>query len=160
MTTTLEDRLKGTAMPWIPDPEKAKKFDRDSCQLNPLIGVAVDHFRRLNFRGDGEYDCIVLNVEGVGDVAVHCQATVLASQMHAARPKPGEKVGVIWNGEKTGSSGTSYTDYRVVVEREPSGDFNWADGGSHGEFHTQPPEPEEQKNPAAKTDEDYSDIPF
>jgi hypothetical protein len=147
--TTIEERLAGGAsLPWIPDPDRAAKYERDSCSLNPLVGVAVDHFRRENYRQDGEIDVVVLNVDGVGDVAVHCQATVLASQMHAARPKPGERVGVQWFGEKVGASGVSYTDYRVVVDRERGSDFSWSDGPARDdEFQTQPPPENAPDNP-------------
>jgi len=125
--STLEDRLNGSGgVPWIPDPSKAEKYDKDSCGLNPLIGTAVDHYRRQNFMGDGEYDVLVLSVADVGDVAVHCQPTVLANEMRSARPRPGEKVGVKWLGERQGAN-RSYAAYKVVVERAAGGDFNWGD---------------------------------
>jgi len=154
MSTTLEDRLNGaSAMPWIPDPAKAEKYERESCQLNPLIGVAVDHFRRTNFMEDGEYDVIVLNVEGVGDVAVHCQPTVLANEMHQSKPRPGEKVGVKWLGERVGARQT-YQAYKVVVERAAGGSFNWTDSGE--------PEPVVRSEPEAEfvTPKGDDDIPF
>jgi hypothetical protein len=121
----------GSAIPWIPDPEAAAKYDKDSCSENPLVGIAVDHYRRTNFNGDGEYDVVVLTCDINGkktDVAIHCQPTVLADQMRKARPRGGEEVGVVYNGKKPGTRGNDYGDYRVVVEREASGDFAWSAG--------------------------------
>ena len=129
--STLEERLQGgSSMPWIPDPAKAAKYENPSYNEQVVIGIAVDHFTRENFNQDGEYDVLILNVEGVGDVAIHCQSTVLANQMHAARPVPGERVGVAYKGERTGSRGIAYHDYVVKVDRESGGSFAWADGRS------------------------------
>jgi hypothetical protein len=164
MGTSLEDRLNGaTAMPWIPDPAKAEKYEHDSCNLNPLIGIAVDHYRRPNFMGDAEYDVLVLNVEGVGDVAVHCQPTVLANEMHQSKPRPGERVGVKWLGEKTGANRT-YTAYKVVVERGPGGTFSWTDSGEPEPVAAKP-EPESGFGRSTFVDPDApveakDDIPF
>lgn len=162
MSSSLEDRLNSdtVAIPWIPDPEKAAKYDKESCALNPLIGTAVDHFRRTNFRGDGEYDVVVLNVEGVGDVAVHCQATVLSNEMRDARPRPGEKVGVRWLGMVQGTN-QEYAAYKVIVERDSAGGFNWG-VSSDGGLDDQPEAQREQRAPLADgppppTDDD---IPF
>lgn len=127
--STLEERLQGgSSMPWIPQQDKAAKYDNPSYNEQVVIGIAVDHFTRPNFNDDGEYDVVVLNVEGVGDVAIHCQSTVLANQMHAARPVPGERVGVAYKGERTGARGVAYHDYVVKVDRERGGSFAWADG--------------------------------
>jgi hypothetical protein len=159
--TTLEDRLSGSGgIPWIPDPEKAEKFDGVSCQRNPLIGIAVDHYRRANFMGDGEYDVLVLSVDEVGDVAIHCQPTVLANEMRHARPKPGERVGVKWLGERQGTS-RSYTAYKVVIERETGTDFNW--GPESQAPIVAPPVQSyqtEQEPPRRQVDQDDSSIPF
>ena len=122
------ERLQGGGeIPWIPDPANAEKYGKPCCQINPLIGVAVGHSRRTNFRQDGEYDVVILNVKGVGDVAVHCQATVLGNQMREARPKGGEEVGVQYLGLVKSASGTEYQNYKVVVDREVGGEFAWAD---------------------------------
>jgi hypothetical protein len=146
MVSSLEERLaSGSPIPWIPDPEKAQKYGHPSCQVNPLLGIAVDHFRRTNYRGDGEYDVVVLDAAGIGAVAVHCQSTVLANEMREQQPKPGERVGVRWNGNKTGSSGVEYADYTVVVEREPGGDFAWTDSS------VTPPAPTPDAQQAAAT---------
>jgi hypothetical protein len=125
-----------------------------------VLGVAVDHYRRENFMGDGYYDVVVLNVDGVGDVAVHCQPTVLSNEMRQARPKPGEKVGVKWLGEKQGAKNT-YAAYKVVVERNAGGTFDWGDGtatadteGQTGSWRTG-----EDPDPAPQID-DEGDIPF
>lgn len=130
--SSIRERLQGgSAIPWIPDPEAAAKYDKDSCSENPLVGIAVDHYRRTNFNGDGEYDVVVLTCDINGkktDVAIHCQPTVLADQMRKARPRGGEEVGVVYNGKKPGTRGNDYGDYRVVVEREASGDFSWSAG--------------------------------
>jgi hypothetical protein len=124
------ERLQGGGeIPWIPDPAKAEQYGKPSCQLNPLIGNAVNHYRRDNFRQDGQYDVIVLLVENVGEVAVHCQPIVLANQMRAAKPKPGEEVGCQFIGMQKSASGTEYANYKVVVDRAVEGDFDWADQG-------------------------------
>jgi hypothetical protein len=164
---TLLDRLQGgDAIPWIPDPAKAAKYEKDSCQLNPLIGIAVNHTRRTNFRGDGEYDVVTLLVEGVGEVAVHCQPTVLANQMREARPKQGEQVGCLWSGEKVGASGTSYAGYKVVVERVAEGSFDWADAEEPNRvvYDTpKAPDPQPQsppKDPAWPNATSEDEIPF
>ncbi len=167
--STLEERLQGgSSMPWIPDPAKAAKYENPSYNEQVVIGIAVDHFTRENYMGDGFYDVVVINVEGVGDVAIHCQATVLASQMHAARPKPGERVGVAYKGERAGGKGPSgtYSDYTVKVERELGGDFAWADGGVDESYQEPQPEPtppeptfpsQQETAPAAPV---LDDIPF
>lgn len=128
--STIEERLNGAgAAPWIPNPENAKKWleggtDRMCYSENPVIGTAVDHFSRdTDF---GTYDVLVLNVEGHGDVAVHCRGAVLTNEMHAARPRYGERVGVKLTGEGEGSKG-KYPIYKVVVERERGGEFGWSD---------------------------------
>lgn len=124
---SVRDQLNAApAIPWIPDPAKAAAYDKDSCQENPLVGIAVDHYRRTNFRGDGEYDVLVLNVDGVGHVSVHCQPTVLANAMREAKPTPGEEVGVVWKGEQISANGTKYALYQVVVDRA-NRSFNWSD---------------------------------
>jgi hypothetical protein len=122
------ERLQGGGeIPWIPDEAKAVAYGKPYCGLNPLIGKAVGHYRRDNFRQDGQYDVVVLLVEGVGAVAVHCQATVLANQMRDARPKGGEEVGVQYLGMTTSAAGTPYANYKVVVDREVGGEFDWSD---------------------------------
>ena len=66
--TTLEERLEGPgAQPWIPDPANAKKWkdggdERTCCELNPIFGIAVDHYTRET--DYGTYDVLVLNVPG------------------------------------------------------------------------------------------------
>lgn len=141
--SSLEERLEGQgARPWIPDPAKAAEYNGDSVQINPLIGVFVDHSTRANFKGDGVYDVVTLLVEGVGEVAVHCQATVLASQMHQARPVFGETVGVKWLGTVQRHGQADYTNYVVRVDRaQKGGAVQWADGGS---VPAAPPAPPEQ----------------
>jgi hypothetical protein len=127
--STIEERLSGPgATPWIPDEENAKKWlaggeERTVYSVNPVIGMAVDHYTRDT--AYGIYDVLVLNVEGFGDVAVHCRGTVLQNEMTAARPKYGERVGVKLTGEGEGARG-KYPVYKVVVERERGGDFAWS----------------------------------
>lgn len=158
--TTIEDRLNGPgAQPWIPDPANAKKWldggdDRTCYQENPIIGTAVDHYTRET--DYGPYDVLVLNVEGVGDVAVHCRGTVLQNEMRATRPAYGEKVGVKLTGEGEGTRG-KYPIYKVVVEREAGGEFTWlgADPAPSGSR----PSREEQRGQAPAPAED-DDIPF
>lgn len=145
--TSMEDRLERSAAPWIPDPANAQKYlaggeDREAYQQNPIIGTAVDHFtRETDF---GVYDVLVLNVEGYGDVAVHCMHTVLKNEMDNARPAYGEKVGIKLTGEGEGARG-KYPIYKVVVEREQSREFNWA-GGPQQPRQQEQPIPERQVN--------------
>lgn len=128
--STIEERLNGAgAAPWIPNPENAEKWlaggeDRTCYRENPVIGTAVDHFSRDT--DYGTYDVLVLNVEGVGDVAVHCRGAVLTNEMLSARPRYGERVGVKLTGEGEGKMG-KYPVYKVVVEREQGGEFGWSD---------------------------------
>jgi hypothetical protein len=159
--STLEDRLNGLGgIPWIPDPEKAAKYEKDSCGLNPLIGVAVDHYRRENFAGDGHYDVLVLNVPEVGIVDVHCAPTVLANEMKHWKPQPGERVGVKWLGEKKGANRT-YTAYKVAVEREVGAQFDWGADPADDQS-VQAKQGEFPSGGAARTDPgpEDSDIPF
>lgn len=144
--STLEERLQGgSSVPWIADAAKAAKWRSEGrdCYSEPVVvGIAIDHFTRTNFNGDGVYDVVVLEVEGVGEVAIHCGPTVLANQMSAARPKPGEKVGVAYKGLVQRAGQPDYHAYVVKVERELGGDFAWADGGEEQSFQPEPkPEP-------------------
>jgi hypothetical protein len=163
--SSIEERLAGetTAIPWIPDPAKAAKYGKDFNGDNPLIGIAVNHFRRANFRNDGEYDVLVLRLADNSEVAVHCQATVLSNEVRGARPRAGEKVGIKYLGMIQGAN-QEYAAYKVEVEREEGGEFNWgasSDGGF--EEPRQRPEPQQQaapqdtERPPAPTDDD---IPF
>lgn len=165
--STLEERLAGGARkPWIPNPERAAKYDGDSVQNNPLIGVFVDHETRTNFNQDGEYDVVVLEVDGVGEVAVHCQSTVLANQMHRARPVFGERVGVQYLGEVERQGAPNYSNYVVRVDRAMNGGaVRWADSGYDTEPAAPPPPPaavaspvSNQFIPQASASDD--DIPF
>jgi len=169
----LEDRLEGAgAVPWIPDPAKAEKYGKEFNGTNPLIGVFVDHYRRENFRQDGFYDVVVLMVEGVGEVAVHCQATVLANQMHEARPVFGERVGVKYLGERVSAGGTAYSDYKVKVDRQRGGQVQWADAPEPPPAPVADPAPQVAAAPAAAAASpvsgqdaqaphyDYDGIPF
>lgn len=146
--STLEERLQGgSSQPWIADAAKAAKWrseGRDCYSEQVVVGKAIDHFTRTNFNGDGVYDVVVLEVEGVGEVAIHCGPTVLANQMTAARPKPGERVGVAYKGLVQRAGQPDYHAYVVKVERELGGDFAWADGGHEETF-----QPEAKPEPAA-----------
>lgn len=128
--STLEQRLQGnSSLPWIPVPEKAKKFRADGRDCNSdetVIGVVVDHFTRDNWRGDGKIDVVVLALDAGGEVAIHCGPTVLANQMRSAAPAFGEKIGVKYLGERTSAGGAEYHDYRVVTERKAGGVIRWA----------------------------------
>ena len=162
------ERLQGGGeIPWIPDPAQAEKYAKPCCQLNPLIGIAVGHSRRTNFRQDGQYDVLLLNVQGVGDVAVHCQATVLGNQMREARPKAGEEVGVQYLGLVMSASGTQYQNYKVVVDREVGGEFAWADEEERTSHQVVSHTPAPYQAPAAQTQttsapaaSTMDDIPF
>lgn len=157
--STIEDRLNGPgAMPWIPDAENAKKWlaggdDRNCYTENPVIGIAVDHYvRETDY---GPYDVLVLNVPEIGDVAIHCRGTVLQNEMNSARPRAGERVGVKLTGEGEGSRG-KYPIYKVVVEREKAGEFNWGNATPAPE-----PQPASQAQSATTSVADTDDdIPF
>jgi hypothetical protein len=151
--STLEERLAGGARkPWIPNPDRAAKYDGDSVQNNPLIGIFVDHETRTNFNQDGEYDVVVLEVEGVGEVAVHCQSTVLANQMHRARPVFGERVGVQYLGEVERQGAPNYSNYVVRVDRAMNGGaVRWADSPSDPDPVPAAPPPAAVASPVANS---------
>ena len=169
MSSTLEQRLQGnSSLPWIPDAAKAAKFradGRDCISDETVIGVVVDHFTRDNFRGDGKIDVVVLALDAGGEVAIHCGPTVLANQMKSAAPAFGEKIGVKYLGERKGSSGSDYHDYRVVTERKSGGTIHWAGSPDEVADYVEPaPVRHEYQAPADTAGgsglADLSDIPF
>ena len=166
--STLEERLAGntSSIPWIPDPAKAEKYRGEGKDCNSddtLIGVVVDHFTRSNFRGDGLIDVIVLALDGGGEVAVHCGPTVLASQMLAARPEFGDRIGVKYLGERSGrGGGASYIDSRVVTDRKAGGQIRWAGGSDEGASYVEPAKQEVRHESTAggTSSQDDDGIPF
>lgn len=159
--STLEDRLQGSSsIPWIPDAADAAKFRKDGRECNSdemVIGVVVDHFTRPNFRQDGLIDVIVLATDK-GEVAIHCQATVLANQMRSAAPAFGDTIGAKYLGERKSGSGTTYKDYRVVTERRAGGQIHWAGQGDPIAEPT--PDKPEYQTPAVGGNQTEEDIPF
>lgn len=153
--STLEDRLQGnsSSVPWIPQAEKAEKYRAGGKDCNSdemLIGTVVDHFTRDNFNGDGKIDVIVLLTDA-GEVAIHCGPTVLANQMRSAAPAFGEKIGVKYLGERTGSGPKPYHDYRVVTDRSKGGRIHWAGEPEEVADYVEPAPVRHEFQPAASS---------
>lgn len=165
--SNLEDRLQGPgSVPWIPDAQKAASYRAQGKDCNSdetLIGVVVDHFTRDNFNGDGKIDVIVLALDGGGEVAIHCSATVLANQMRSAAPAFGERIGVKYLGVRTGSGPKPYHDFKVVTDRRQGGQIHWAGQPDPVADYVDPPRQEIRHEPTPQGSamlDDGSDIPF
>lgn len=112
---SLEDRLEsGLPSAWRPDQEGP----------DTLIGTVVDI--QVGSSDYGTYPIVVIrNDEGV-EKAIHGFHSVLQNELKKHRPNIGERVGVKYQGEITPKSGgRPYKGYRVVVEREAGGSFDW-----------------------------------
>jgi hypothetical protein len=152
------------SLPWIPNEAAREKYeksgDKTACGLASITGPVVDYGTRDRYEGDGQYDVITLDVDGVGRVAIHCQATVLERQMHAARPfKFGDVLTVNYLGEVTGKNDRAYHNYQVLTEREVGGEIQWADGFGEKQQVAAPPI-RTGEVPAPSAPETDDDIPF
>lgn len=153
---------------WIPNDENRAKYTEKNGEeaasgTNPIEGIFVDHSTRENFNKDGEYNVVTLDVEGEGHVDVHCQKTVLANEMLAAKPNFGEVVTVWYGGEKDSKTAgrAAYSIFKVRVKRELGGSPNWAGSSEDEPVHTvyQQPAPAAAQTSAPAPDPDQ-DIPF
>jgi len=165
--STLEERLAGnsSSIPWIPQADKAQKFragGKDCNSDDTLIGTVVDHFTRDNFNGDGKIDVVVLSLDGGGEVAIHCSATVLANQMRSAAPTFGERIGVKYLGTVSRQGVPDYHDFKVVTDRAKGGAIRWAGSGEEVADYVEPQRQEVRHEATAggTTPPDDDEIPF
>lgn len=92
---------------------------------------------------EGEYPIIVLENEETGeDVSVHCFHRTMISQLAKENPNIGDRLGIVFKGERKGAKRT-YKDFRVKVER-PEGSRSFSDvaGAIRQEASDATPEPE------------------
>lgn len=155
------------SLPWIPNDAAREKYeaggDKQAVGEKSIKGPVVDYGTRDRYDGDGTYDVVTLDVNGVR-VAIHCQATVLERQMHAARPfKFGDVLTVNYLGEVTGRNDRPYHNYQVLSEKEIGGEIQWADGYGNGPASPAPAPVRTGEVPASSPpsgDMPDSDIPF
>jgi len=109
----LEDSADSTEIPdtWRPAPgdyldgELVRVVEAPSGSTGQLVPVA--HIR---------------NQQSGETLAVWLTHHVLRDKWQAAAPQPGERVGIVYQGEQTSSSGRTYKKYRLEVDRTPEQD--------------------------------------
>lgn len=82
---------------------------------------AVGILRELTLRDSdyGEpYPVVTIEKADGSEVVVHGYHSVLKNRLLELDPRPGDQLGIKCLGTRTGKSGTSYMDYRVVIERD------------------------------------------
>ena len=89
-----------------------------------LIGLLVRRDERTNQYGS--YPILTVRDDNGDDLAWHAQRTVGRSQVEKTDPQPGDRVGIVFQGKKTGRNGP-YFGYRVVVERGDAEQLDLAD---------------------------------
>jgi len=140
MSTTLEDRLNADfATAWKPDPDGL------------LIGEVVELSERDG--GFGSYPIITVKQDDGELLAFHAYHTVAASQLAAARPAIGARIGIRYKGKIDGG-GThgSYHGYRIVTDHPAGTSIDWSKYGEAAE------QPADQGPARPATDDD--DCPF
>jgi hypothetical protein len=90
-----------------------------------LIGEVAALSRRTGDYGD--YPIVTVRQDDGAELAWHAYHHVGRTQLGEQRPKVGERIGVKYCGQREGAGGTSYHDYKLIIERQRRDDF-WASG--------------------------------
>ena len=101
---SIQDRLNR-------ETETAKLEDGES-----VIGTLLDLALRDSDYGD-PYPVVTLETSDGREVDVHGYHSVLRNRLLELDPRPGDQLGIKCLGKRTSKAGTSYVDYRVVIER-------------------------------------------
>jgi hypothetical protein len=122
----------------------------------------------------GEYEpypIITIVDEGGEPVAVHAFHDVLRNELAKLQPEVGDRLVVVYRGQKEGRSGSRYHSYAVETPDRPPPPFDWGMFGGDASREEQPPPPEQTELPeswkpsesdAPKEQEDPADddLPF
>lgn len=110
-SASMQERLlKEGAEGWTPEPG------------DTLIGV-VDSIKASQPNEYGIYPIVTLVLEDNSMVAVHCFHSILKGRLLEKRPAPGERIAILYSGEKESKKADSrgvkrtYHNYAVVVDR-------------------------------------------
>jgi hypothetical protein len=107
----LDAMVQVDAEPWMP-----KSGDR-------LFGVVLG-VETADYSEYGEYPIVFIQTPDGTEVAFHAFHTVAKTAILRADPRPGNRIGIMYKGQKEGSGGNGkndYENYRVVV-RPPRDD--------------------------------------
>jgi hypothetical protein len=103
-----------------------------------LIGEVVEIGQRNGY-DDRPYPIITVRQDDGEELAFHAFHTVAVNELAAAKPQIGERIGIVYRGQKVARDGrTKFHAYRVVMVGRPPETFRWERFG--GEPDEQPVE--------------------
>ena len=97
------------------------RLNRETETLSLEAGAsAVGILRELTLRdsdyGD-PYPVVTIEKADGSEVVVHGYHSVLRNRLLELDPRPGDEIGIKCLGKRTSKSGTTYNDFKVVLER-------------------------------------------
>jgi hypothetical protein len=127
---------------------------------NPLIGTFVEMTTATTAYGPTWV--MTVRLEDGSERAVWLMHTVLRNELARARPKPGETLGIKYNGKVAVEGGQGYVSYRVKVDRPLGEAFDWSKIGADPEIEELPdaPSSEVESPVAVPATAGEDDIPF
>jgi hypothetical protein len=90
-----------------------------------VVGTLLDLALRDSDYGD-PYPVVTIETADGREVDVHGYHSVLRNRLLELDPRPGDQLGIKSLGKRTSKSGSTYNDYRVVLERadRPAGEVH------------------------------------